>query len=307
MAGNKFVAALGIIVAWSLTRAFSATAADDVQARPQLGAAATKSAVTVADKLVRFDIPDTGQEWRKPKSGWCGESSIQMALSYYGAYASQKEINRAGKPAQPDLYDTNLPTALKGVGLEFKLWDGSGLKPFFNWVRAEVAAGHLVIMGMKINPTIHPDWRLDHFVLVVGSTEDSLIYNTTWKKRETRSLKLMSTQDKGLSLANPDNTYFGCAITGSKLKPAQPQFKPTRVTIVRDGDKVVELHVSALDLEPGRRYSIVKFTDLTSAQKPKEKGELVRTFLANGSKAEFVEKIGVDEVRAYRCVLASER
>jgi hypothetical protein len=142
---------------------------------------------------------------------------------------------------------------------------------------------------------------------VVGSTEDSLIYNTTWKKRETRSLKLLSTQDKGLSLANPENTYFGCAITGSKLKPLQPAFKPTRVTIVRAGDKAVELHVSALDLVSGKRYRLVRFTDLTAAQKPKVNGELVRSFVADGPKAEFIEKIDVDDVRAYQCVGASER
>jgi hypothetical protein len=117
----------------------------------------------------------------------------------------------------------------------------------------------------------------------------------------------LSTQDKGLSLANPDNTYFGCAITGSKLKPQQPEFKPTRVTITRVGDGAVELHVSALDLVLGTRYRLVKFTDLTAAQKPDSKGELVRTFLADGPKAEYVEKIGVDEVRAYRCISATGR
>ena len=48
---------------------------------------------------IRLDIPDIGQEKRTPKEGWCGESSIQMALAYHGAYVSQKAINRAGKPA----------------------------------------------------------------------------------------------------------------------------------------------------------------------------------------------------------------
>jgi hypothetical protein len=291
MAGNMLVRALQVIAVWCLIAA---------------GVAVAQTA-SVSDKSVRFDIPDTGQEWRKPASGWCGEASIQMALSNYGAYASQQAINRAGKPAQPDLYDTDLPVAIKAIGLEFKPWEGTGLKPFFNWVRAELAAGHPVIMGMKINPTIHPDWRLDHFVLAVGSTEDSLIYNTTWKRRETRSLKLLSTQDKGLSLANPDNTYFGCAIISSKLRPPRPEFKPTRVTITRDGDKAVELRVTADDLVPGKRYRFVKFTDLAAAQKPDAQGQLVRSFVADGPKAEFVEKIGVDEVRVYRCVSTAAR
>jgi hypothetical protein len=310
MTGNTVVAAFASIVAWWSLAAgavLAQSATNDVQGRPPGGPALKNPAATVAAKSVRFDIPDTGQEWRRPNSGWCGEASIQMALSYYGAYASQQAINRAGKPAQPDLYDTDLPVAMKAVGLEFKPWVGTGLKPFFNWVRAELAAGHPVIMGMKINPTIHPDWRLDHFVLAVGSTEDALIYNTTWNRRETRSLTLLSTQGKGLSLANPDNTYFGCAITGSKLKPPQPEFKPTRVIISRDGDKAVELRVSALDLVPGKRYRLMKFTDLAAAQQPMEQGELVRSFVADGPKAEFVEKIAVDDVRVYHCVLTSER
>ena len=310
MARNTAVAWLGSIAAWwSLTAgaALAQPAADDVQSRQPRGSTVAHPADGIADKSVRFDIPDTGQEWRKPKTGWCGEASIQMALSYYGAYTSQQAINHAGKPAQPDLYDTDLPVALKAVGLEFKPWQGTGLKPFFNWVRAELGAGHPVIMGMKINPTIHPDWSLDHFVLAVGSTEDALIYNTTWKRRETRSLKLLSTQDKGLSLANPLSAYFGCAITGSKLRPPRPEFKPVRIKISRDGDKAVELRVVAEDLVPGKRYRLLKFADLAAAQRPKELGELVQSFVADGPKAEFVEKIGVDEVRAYRCLSTAER
>ena len=120
MAGNMLVRALQVIAVWCLIAA---------------GVAVAQTA-SVSDKSVRFDIPDTGQEWRKPASGWCGEASIQMALSNYGAYASQQAINRAGKPAQPDLYDTDLPVAIKAIGLEFKPWEGTGLKPFFNWVAA---------------------------------------------------------------------------------------------------------------------------------------------------------------------------
>jgi hypothetical protein len=55
-------------------------------------------------KTICLEIPDTGQEKRRPESGWCGEAAIQMALSYYGGYASQRAINRAGKPVHPDLY-----------------------------------------------------------------------------------------------------------------------------------------------------------------------------------------------------------
>jgi hypothetical protein len=41
---------------------------------------------------------------RTPESGWRGEAAIQMAMSHYGVYVSQKAINRVGKPEHPDLY-----------------------------------------------------------------------------------------------------------------------------------------------------------------------------------------------------------
>ena len=36
-----------------------------------------------------------------------------MAMSYYGAYASQQTINRAGKPVHPDLYADEVPVAMR--------------------------------------------------------------------------------------------------------------------------------------------------------------------------------------------------
>ena len=45
-------------------------------------------------KPISLAISDTGQEKRRPESGWCGEAAIQMAPAYYGGYASQQAINR---------------------------------------------------------------------------------------------------------------------------------------------------------------------------------------------------------------------
>ena len=140
-----------------------------------------------ADKAISLEIPDTGQEQRRPESGWCGEAAIQMALSYYGAYASQQAINRAGKPVHPDLYANEVPVAMSNLGMEFKAWQGEGMPAFLRWVQGELTAGHPVLLGVKIYPTAHPEWGLDHFVLAVGCTKESLTYNTTWKRQETRS------------------------------------------------------------------------------------------------------------------------
>jgi hypothetical protein len=89
-------------------------------------------------------------------------------------------------------------------------------------------------------------------VLAVGCTEDSLTYNTTWGRPQTRTFARLSTQERGISLANSFKSYFGLAITGLKLLAAAGG-KPTRLTIGRDGDKQIKLRVNVAELERGKR------------------------------------------------------
>jgi hypothetical protein len=56
-----------------------------------------------------------------------------------------------------------------------------------------------------------------------------------------------------------------------------------------------------VNLEPGKRYRLVKFAGLAVAQQA-GKAERVRSFVADGPKADFAEKIGIDDARVYRCV-----
>jgi hypothetical protein len=258
-----------------------------------------------ADKAISLEIPDTGQEKRRPDSGWCGEAAIQMAMSYYGAYASQQAINCAGKPVHPDLYANEVPVAMRNLGLEFKAWQGDGLPAFLRWVQGELAAGHPVLLGVKIYPTAHPEWGLDHFVLAVGCTQESLTYNTTWKRRETRSLALLSSREKGLSIANRSGKYYGLAVTGIRANPAVVGAKPMRIRIDQGRDKEVELHITAENLEPGKRYRLLKFTALAAAEQTSAQEKLVRSFVADGPKTDLVEKIGLDDSRLYRCLPSS--
>ena len=253
-------------------------------------------------KAVSLDIADTGQEQRRPAGGWCGEAAIQMALSYYGAYASQQAINRAGKPEHPDLYAHEIPRAMRNMGLEYSAWKGDGLEAFLKWIRSQLAEGHPALLGVKIYPTAHPEWALDHFVLAVGCTEEALTFNTTWGRKETKTFARLSTQDKGLSFANRYGTYFGYAITGMKLESIQTGTKPTLVTICRDGYKQVKLRISMKELERGKRYRLLKFDDLTTAEQAGTKGDVVQSFLADGPNAVYRETIGIDDARVYRCM-----
>ena len=253
-------------------------------------------------KAISLEIPDTGQERRRPESGWCGEAAIQMAMSHYGVYASQQAINRAGKPDHPDLYAQDIPRAIRNMGLEYSPWRGNGLETFSKWVRSQLADGHPVLPGVKIYPTAHPDWALDHFVLAAGCTPESLTLNTTWGRQEEKTFVGLSTKDKGLSFANRYGTYFGYAIRG--MRTERPQFgsKPTRVTIDRDGDKQVKLRINIEKLEKGRRYQLLKFTDLAAAEKAGANVDVAQSFVADGPSAVFNESIGIDDARVYRCV-----
>ncbi len=47
------------------------------------------------------------------------------------------------------------------------------------------------------------------------------------------------------------------------------------------------------------------FTDMAAAEQTSTHGRLVRSFVADGPKMELVEKIGLDEVRLYRCLPSS--
>jgi hypothetical protein len=248
---------------------------------------------------VQLEIPDVGQEKREPKEGWCGESAIQMALAYYGAYASQKVIHRAGKPKHPDLYPEDIPVALGSLGLEYKQWSGDGLQPFLKWVRSDLAAGHPVLISVKIYPTAHPEWSLDHFVLATGCTKNALTLNDTWGKREPRSNAQLTSKEKGLSLVNRQNTCFGYSILG--LKTSLAGLKPVRIQI-QHAEKRVELRITAERLEHGKHYRLVKFTDLAALQKPDARGEVVRSFVADGKRFEITETIGLDDARLYRCI-----
>lgn len=304
MTGTKLICAATSWIACCLLAAAPARAAKEKVVRDVKPAQTTPAA---AEKAFLLEIPETGQEKRRPPSGWCGEASIQMAMCYFGAYASQRTINRAGKPVHPDLYEEEMPVAMSNLGLQAKPWEGKGVPEYLAWVRAELAAGHPVVMGMKINPTSHPEWWVDHFVLAVGYDRSSLTYNTTGKRRESRSDALLSSRERGLSVVTPRNVCFGYAVTGVNSKTTPAAARPTRIKFVRLVDKQhvekqVELHVTADKLQRGVRYRLVKFTDLAAAQDPGAQGELVRSFVADGPTAGYTEKIGLDDFRVYRCL-----
>jgi hypothetical protein len=113
-------------------------------------------------------------------------------------------------------------------------------------VRGALAEGDPVIAGVKILPTAHPDWGLDHFVLVMGHGPKGLLVNTTWGTREW----VGDTTTPGLSLKN---AFYGIRLHGLRLASSGV---PARLALVEEGATTVKLRVTCASTTPGRRYRI---------------------------------------------------
>lgn len=169
-----------------------------------------------AETTVELDIPARNQASDSPQQGWCAETAIQEAMLHYGAWVPQRRINRAGEPRNPDLYWGDIPAALRALGVRSETWSGrGGQRAFTRWVRAHLRRGHPVIAGVKLYPTEHPRWGLDHIVLIVGVDDDGgMRINTTWGYRTHRSAAELASTRKGMSLANRYGRQFAHALTG---------------------------------------------------------------------------------------------
>lgn len=132
-----------------------------------------------------------------PKEGWCGEAAIQEGMLSLGAYVSQARVNRAGKPSHPDLYASELPQALLALGVEGAWMKGRGFDAVRAFTAEAVARGRPVVAGVKLLPTAHPSWGLDHFVALVGVRDSGVLVDTTWGTR----VLVGSAPTRGISLA----------------------------------------------------------------------------------------------------------
>ena len=185
--------------------------------------------------VLTLPIAARSQAAESPRAGWCGETALQEALLHVGAWAPQRVINRAGKPAHPDLYSQDIPVALTELGVRFQLYaQGKGFEPFARWVRGALEQGDPVLVGVKILPTEHPEWGLDHFVLAVGHGTKGLLVNTTWGSRRW----VADTTTPGLSLRD---AFYGIRILGFALAPNE---RAARLTVLEEGAAIVKLRVT---------------------------------------------------------------
>jgi len=207
---------------------------------------------------VELSIPPRKQAAESPPSGWCGETAIQEALLYFGVWASQRHINRAGKPKHPDLYSSDIPVALHNLGVEYEFYSRRprGLTKYLAWIQAALKRGEPVLAGVKLLPTQHPEWGLDHFVLVVGYGPRGLLVNTTWGHRAWAN----DTTDSGISFKNV--TY------GIRLRGVVPPGNGigARLSIVDERENAVKLRVICGGLTTGTTYRIEQWSSASDQQ-----------------------------------------
>ncbi len=205
---------------------------------------ATPAADLPDDAGVTLPIPARAQAPEAPPAGWCGETAIQEALLYLGVWAPQRAIHRSGRPAHPDLYADDIPVALASLGVKhvFYTGGGAGFDAYARWVRAALDAGDPVLAGVKILPTAHPEWGLDHFVLVVGHGEKGLLVNTTWGTREW----VTERKAQGISLRN---AFYAIRLTG--LRDAGASTRRARLALLDETRPRVTLRVTCAGLDGG--------------------------------------------------------
>lgn len=210
-------------------------------------------------KSILLNIAPRDDAPEHPPEGWCGEVSIQEALLYHGAYFPQKAINAAGEPEHPDLYSAEIPDALENLHAEFQKWTSDKLRPkpdqFLAWIRRQIAGGWPVLVGVKIYPTRHEAWSLDHFSLVVGTTGDALLVNTTWGYRETCADEQLASTKEGYSFKNKYNHYYGICIKGIKRESGS---LPVRLFVLSEAQDTINVLVKCENLIRGGQYALYK-------------------------------------------------
>ena len=169
-------------------------------------------------KKVDLKIPDRDEDENAPDEGWCGETSIQMALGYFGKNVSQYAIHLAGKPTHPELWEEDISPALDTLGMTYVNWDinNKDLNAFMTWIGDQLQIGHPILLGVKIYPD-ESGWDNDHFVLVVGCDSKGLIINTNNAGEGQVYVtyeELTINFEDSYSLVNNENNHYGWAILG---------------------------------------------------------------------------------------------
>jgi hypothetical protein len=129
--------------------------------------------------------------------GYCGETSVQESLLYYGAYVSQGLIRRVvsfndydgareilidtDRPnLKPDLVETAELLGLKGEGWYAPVTGKKGVAQFISWTKDHLGLDRPVAMGVIFEDSY--EIAYDHIVTAVERIENGLRFNDHYSK-----------------------------------------------------------------------------------------------------------------------------
>lgn len=232
-------------------------------------------------------LPIADRQWdpAAPPEGWCGETAIQLAAGWYGAFVSQAKVNALGQPKTPDLWEHDVPTALRALKLRFERGPKSRAA-LLTFIVEQLRLGRPVVLGTKIIPTDHPEWHVDHLVLAVGFSPEGLIIDTNVEDGQLTVswAGLQSAEgDKTYSLVNQSGEVFGFAVTGFY----EPSPLPVRVIIAEQSADQATVDVVVPDLREGLSYELIR------------NGEVLEQFTAKKPERKLRTVVPLDEVTQF--------
>ncbi len=204
-------------------------------------------------------LPIADRQWdaAAPAEGWCGEASLQMAASHFGGWVPQQVANTLGQPKTPDLWEHDIPTALRALRMRFERGPSSKPARLLPWLVEALRRGHPVVLGLKLVPTTNPQWHVDHLVLAVGFTPAGLTVNTNLEDGQV-TLNWADLQraegSHGYSLLNQSGELFAFSVSGFY----EPSPLPVRLDVAEEQPGAVTVDVVLEGLHEGTSYELLR-------------------------------------------------
>ncbi len=204
---------------------------------------------------VRLPIADRAWAPGAPPEGWCGEASVQMVALHFGVFVPQAVAHALGRPAHVDLWEDDLPTALRALGLEFETFEGRGEAALLTFTVGHLRRGHPVILGVKLVPSPHPQQAVDHLMPAVGFGPGGLVVDTNFPQGQQAVPWAALRARDGLSLSSPQGRQFAWAVTGPGGVAGT---RPVSVQVAPEQGQPLDVEVRVEGLEAGRAYRLLQ-------------------------------------------------
>lgn len=161
------------------------------------------------------------------QEGSCGECCVWSLLNPGNTSGvTQMEINQAGGEPGRGLRSNELEVAMTRLGISYthlsrafrnsdEATAASEYRGFLQRILQGVRNGHPVIIGVKHYPTQFPGWPYDHFVLVVGTNDQTgeILFNDFQLRRRLKADTLINQRERGYSFVNDHGIVYALEIT----------------------------------------------------------------------------------------------